>query len=72
MSRHSRAVAATADDVLHSRSIQASELTADQRLRELAGLLAAGVLRLHKRRLHSGSPRPTARKSAEKICRSTP
>ena len=41
-----------------------SELTADQRRRELAGILAAGVLRLRKRRLLAGEPAQMPRETS--------
>ena len=41
-----------------------SELTPDQRRRELAGILAAGVLRLRKRRLLAGESAQTTRKTS--------
>ena len=43
-----------------------SEMSPEQRRRELARILAAGVLRLRKRRLFSESPeKPSSESSAE-------
>lgn len=41
-----------------------SELSPEQRCRELAGILATGVLRLRKRRLLAGQPAETTRKTS--------
>lgn len=49
-----------------------NELSPEQRRRELAGILAAGVLRLRKLRLLAGEPAKTARKQSSNSTPRTP
>ena len=41
-----------------------SELSSEQRRRELTGILAAGILRLRKHRLLASEPGPTPRENS--------